>query len=102
MRADMGTRNLKFGTTYPTLDLGTDPAVLHDWAVGMESIGFDEIFVPEHVVGINAGLRPDLGSVGNSRRLIWLCVRWTRGLAACVLEQGPQFVLLHLPARGGW
>ncbi|HJY73466.1 MAG TPA: LLM class flavin-dependent oxidoreductase, partial [Streptosporangiaceae bacterium] len=55
----MGTTNLKFGATYPTLDLGTDPAVLRDWAVGMESIGFDEIFIPEHVVGINAGLRPD-------------------------------------------
>jgi hypothetical protein len=37
----MGTRNLKFGATYPTLDLGTDPAVLRDWAAGMESIGFD-------------------------------------------------------------
>jgi probable F420-dependent oxidoreductase len=53
------TGTLKFGATYPTLDLGTDPAVLRDWAVGMESIGFDEIFIPEHVVGINAGLRPD-------------------------------------------
>src|SRR5579859_7203306 len=59
MAADMGTRNLKFGATYPTLDLGTDPAVLRDWAAGMESIDFDEIFIPEHVVGINAGLRPD-------------------------------------------
>ena len=29
----------------PTLDLGTDPAVLRDWAVGAESIGFEEIFI---------------------------------------------------------
>jgi len=51
--------SLSFGTTYPTLDLGTDPAVLRDWAVGLEAIGYDELFIPEHVVGINANLRPD-------------------------------------------
>jgi probable F420-dependent oxidoreductase len=49
---------IKLGATYPTLDLGTDPAVLRDWAVGVESIGFDEIFIPEHVVGIDTRLRP--------------------------------------------
>jgi probable F420-dependent oxidoreductase len=49
---------VRFGTTYPTLDLGTDPAVLRDWAVGVESIGFDELFIPEHVVGINVASHP--------------------------------------------
>jgi alkanesulfonate monooxygenase SsuD/methylene tetrahydromethanopterin reductase-like flavin-dependent oxidoreductase (luciferase family) len=49
---------LRFGATYPTLDLGTDPAVLRDWAVGVEGIGFDEVFIPEHVVGINVVARP--------------------------------------------
>jgi probable F420-dependent oxidoreductase len=50
---------IKFGTTYPTMDLGTDPIVLRDWAQGLESIGFDEIYVPEHVVGIDVSKRPD-------------------------------------------
>ena len=50
---------IKLGATYPTLDLGTDPAVLRDWAVGAESIGFEEIFISEHVVGIDTRLRPD-------------------------------------------
>jgi hypothetical protein len=30
--SDLETRNLKFGATYPALDLGTDPAMLRDWA----------------------------------------------------------------------
>jgi probable F420-dependent oxidoreductase len=50
---------MKFGATYPTLDLGTDPDVLRRWAQGLEAAGFDEIFIPEHVVGINADRRPD-------------------------------------------
>jgi probable F420-dependent oxidoreductase len=50
---------MKFGTTYPTMDLGTDPVVLRDWAQGLESIGFDEIYIPEHVVGIDVTKRPD-------------------------------------------
>jgi probable F420-dependent oxidoreductase len=50
---------IKFGTTYPTMDLGTDPVVLRDWAQGLESIGFDEIYIPEHVVGIDVSQRPD-------------------------------------------
>src|SRR5438105_4476039 len=51
--------DIKFGATYPTQDVGTDPDTLRQWAVGLEEIGFDEIFIPEHVVGINAHERPD-------------------------------------------
>jgi probable F420-dependent oxidoreductase len=50
---------IKFGATYPTLDLGTNPDTLRRWAQGVESAGFDELFIPEHVVGINARQRPD-------------------------------------------
>jgi probable F420-dependent oxidoreductase len=50
---------IKFGTTYPTMDLGTDPDVLSQWARGIERAGYDELFIPEHVVGINANHRPD-------------------------------------------
>ena len=53
------TNRLRFGATYPTLDLGTDPDVLRRWAQGLEEIGFDELFIPEHVIGINAELKPD-------------------------------------------
>jgi probable F420-dependent oxidoreductase len=41
------------------MDLGTDPEVLSEWARGVERAGYDELFIPEHVVGINANQRPD-------------------------------------------
>ena len=50
---------IRFGTTYPTWDLGTDPDVLGQWARDVERAGYDELFIPEHVVGVNAGQRPD-------------------------------------------
>jgi len=51
--------SIKFGATYPTLDVGTDPDTLRRWAQGLEECGFDELFIPEHVVGINAQQRPE-------------------------------------------
>jgi probable F420-dependent oxidoreductase len=62
MRAKSRRRSdvsIKFGATYPTLDLGTDPDTLRRWAQGLEAAGYDELFIPEHVVGINAQQRPD-------------------------------------------
>jgi probable F420-dependent oxidoreductase len=50
---------IKLGATYPTMDLGTDPMVLRDWAQGLESIGFDQLYIPEHVVGIDVSKRPE-------------------------------------------
>jgi probable F420-dependent oxidoreductase len=41
------------------MDLGTDPDVLGQWAREVEQAGYDELFIPEHVVGVNAGRRPD-------------------------------------------
>src|SRR4051794_7460351 len=50
---------LRFGATYPTLDLGTDPGVLREWAQGVEELGYDDIYIPEHVVGIDAAQHPE-------------------------------------------
>jgi len=41
------------------MDLGTDPDVLGQWAREVEQAGYDELFIPEHVLGVNAGQRPD-------------------------------------------
>jgi len=52
-------RGIKFGTTYPTMDLGTDPDVLGQWAGEVEQAGYDELFIPEHVLGVNVAERPE-------------------------------------------
>src|SRR4029077_8132938 len=50
---------LKLATTYPTMDLGTDPGVLRDVAQGVEGIGLHEVYIPEHIVGVDTAKRPD-------------------------------------------
>lgn len=41
------------------MDLGTDPDVLGQWAREVEQAGYDELFIPEHVLGVNVTERPD-------------------------------------------
>ena len=43
------------------MDLGTDPDVLGQWARDVERAGYDELFIPEHVVGVNAASVPTGG-----------------------------------------
>ncbi len=39
------------GTTYPVTDLGTDPGTLRAFAQGVEDLGYDDLYLSEHVVG---------------------------------------------------
>jgi probable F420-dependent oxidoreductase len=50
---------VELAATYPTVDLRTDPGVLRAWAQGVETLGFADLLIPEHVVGIDTGRRPD-------------------------------------------
>src|SRR5918996_1218365 len=39
---------------FPTLDIGTDPAKIRDWAQAAEDLGYAYIEVPDHVFGATA------------------------------------------------
>jgi probable F420-dependent oxidoreductase len=41
------------GSSYPVTDLGTDPAVVRTFAVGLEELGFDELYVSDHILGVD-------------------------------------------------
>jgi hypothetical protein len=42
---------MKLKAFFPTRDIGTDPAKIHDWAQAAEDLGFAMIEVPDHVFG---------------------------------------------------
>ena len=44
---------MKLGATLPVADIGTDPSVLRDYAQAAESLGFDYLQAPDHVLGAN-------------------------------------------------
>ena len=51
---------MQLGATLPVTDIGTDPAVIRDYAQAAEGLGFDYLHTPDHVLGAS----PDTDSQG--------------------------------------
>ncbi len=45
---------MQLSAFFPTRDIGTDPAMIRDWAQAAEDLGYDHIEVPDHVFGVTA------------------------------------------------
>ena len=42
---------MRANASFPSLDIGTDPAKIRDWAQAAEDLGYAYIEVPDHVFG---------------------------------------------------
>jgi probable F420-dependent oxidoreductase len=51
--------SMKLGVVFPQIEIGTDPAVVRDYAQAAESLGYDYILIYDHVVGANTASRPN-------------------------------------------
>jgi probable F420-dependent oxidoreductase len=49
---------MQLGALLPLGDIGGEPAALHEYAQTAETIGYDFIEAPDHVLGVNAASRP--------------------------------------------
>jgi len=52
---------VEIGVTFPQTEIGSDPAVLRDYAQAAEELGFNHILAYDHVIGADASVRPDWG-----------------------------------------
>jgi len=43
------------GASFPQTEIGTDPAVIRDWALAVEAMGFAYVLAFDHVLGARAG-----------------------------------------------
>lgn len=50
---------MKLGVVFPQTEIGTDPAVVTDFAASAEAIGYDHLIVYDHVLGAGTANRPD-------------------------------------------
>src|SRR6266404_3788896 len=55
---------MQLGALLPLGDIGGAPPVLRDYAQAAESIGYDFIEAPDHVLGANPAGRPDADRTG--------------------------------------
>jgi probable F420-dependent oxidoreductase len=50
---------MPLGAFLPTRAFADDPGVIRDWAQAVEDFGYDYIDVPDHVLGVDRGARPE-------------------------------------------
>jgi len=50
---------MQLGHLVPFGDIGGDPDTVRDYAQGLEALGYDFMEAPDHVLGANAGSRPN-------------------------------------------
>ena len=51
---------MRVGAVFPQLEIGHDPLAIRDWAVAVESVGYDYILVYEHVLGFREEPAPSV------------------------------------------
>jgi len=49
---------MRFGVVFPQTEIGTDPAVIRDYAQTAEGLGYTHILAYDHVLGANPASRP--------------------------------------------
>lgn len=60
---------MQLGAMLPLNDLGGEPAVVADFAIGAEKMGYDYLLAADHVLGANVANRPDWGERNTSADL---------------------------------
>jgi probable F420-dependent oxidoreductase len=59
---------MRLGVAIPVIDsaVGGDPNAIRDFAQAAEAIGYHDLSVPDHVLGVNVATRPDWGDRNTS------------------------------------
>jgi probable F420-dependent oxidoreductase len=50
---------MKIGVVFPQTEIGSDPAVLRDYAQAAEALGYNHLLAYDHVIGADTATRPD-------------------------------------------
>jgi probable F420-dependent oxidoreductase len=60
---------MKLGVMLPLVDIGGEPLAVREVAESAESLGYDFLATPDHVLGVNKASRPDWGNRNTSADL---------------------------------
>jgi probable F420-dependent oxidoreductase len=51
---------MQIGVVFPQTEIGADPVVIRDYAQAAEDLGYDHLFIADHVLGADPQFHPDL------------------------------------------
>jgi probable F420-dependent oxidoreductase len=81
---------MRLGVILPLHDIGGEPAVVRDFALAAEELGYTNLGLADHVLGVNAATRPDWGDRNTSADLFhdpFVCF----GFLAAVCRETTEF-----------
>ncbi|MCO6417937.1 LLM class F420-dependent oxidoreductase [Siccirubricoccus sp. KC 17139] len=88
---------MRLGVMLPLSDIGGAPAVVRDFALAAEEIGFTNLGLADHVLGVNAASRPDWGDRNTSADLFhdpFVCFGFLAALCRGTTEFSTQVLIL--------
>ncbi len=88
---------MRLGAMLPLTDIGGEPNVLRDFAQAAEEIGYTNLGLADHVLGVNVANRPDWGDRNTSADLFhdpFVAFAFLAGLCRPTTEFSTQVLIL--------
>ena len=88
---------MRLGVMLPLTDIGGEPTVLRDFAQAAEAIGYTNLGLPDHVLGVNAANRPEWGDRNTSADLFhdpFVAFGFLAGICRQTTEFSTQVLIL--------
>jgi probable F420-dependent oxidoreductase len=91
---------MQLGALIPLTDIGADLAAVREYAQTLETLGYDFLEAPDHVLGVNVASRPDWDTSRNTSADVFHDPFVLFGfLSACTTRLGFSTGVLILPQR---
>ena len=88
---------MRLGVMLPLVDIGGEPATVREFALAAEELGFTNLGLPDHVLGVNAATRRDWGDRNTSADLFhdpFVCFGFLAALCRPTTEFSTQVLIL--------
>lgn len=88
---------MRLGVMLPLTDIGGEPSVVRDFALAAEELGYTNLGLADHVLGVNAASRPDWGDRNTSMDLFhdpFVLFGFLAGLCKPTTEFSTQVLIL--------
>lgn len=88
---------MRLGVMLPLSDIGGDAATIRAFATEAEAMGFTNLGLPDHVLGVNAASRPDWGERNTSADLFhdpFVCFAYLAAVCRPTTEFSTQVLIL--------
>jgi probable F420-dependent oxidoreductase len=88
---------MRLGVMLPFGDIGGEPGVVRDFALEAEAIGYTNLGLADHVLGVNAASRPDWGDRNTSADLFhdpFVCFGYLAAVCRPTTEFSTQVLIL--------